>query len=190
MEDDDFELDVETITLTDDTGRTINCTIEHAFEVEGKDYVLLLPVDFPVEIIAWKGDEEDEEAIPVEDEQEIEQIFPIAKAVLEEQNLVLKRTAVTLTVEGELPELAEEAEFLEVGVETNGAGEEAEEELQFLASFYSEEQEYGVYAPLDPFLILARIDERQQPQLLSEAELTAIEPLLPMIEEQLLEQFE
>lgn len=190
MEEDDFELDVETITLTDDAGRTINCTVEHAFEVEGKDYVLLLPVDFPVEIIAWKGDEEDEEAIPVEDEQEIEQIFPIAKAVLEEQNLVLKRTAVTLTVEGDLPELSEEAEFLEIGVETNGSGEEAEEELQFLASFYSEEQEYGVYAPLDPFLILARIDERQQPQLLSEAELTAIEPLLPMIEEQLLEQFE
>ncbi len=190
MEEDDFELDVETITLTDNVGRMIDCTIEHSFEAKGKDYVLLLPVDFPVEIIAWRGEEEEEEAVPVEDEQEIDQIFPIAKAVLEEQNLVLKRTAVTLTVEGELPELAEDGEFLEAGIEANGSGENAEEELQFLASFYSEEQEYGVYAPLDPFLILARVDERQQPQLLSEAELKEIEPLLPMIEEQLLEQFE
>ena len=76
------------------------CEIACRFPLE---ILLLLPIDFPVEIIAWQGDEEEEEAIPVEDEQEIEQIFPIAKAVLEEQNLVLKRTAVTLTVEGELP---------------------------------------------------------------------------------------
>ena len=184
MDEDDLEMDVETVTLTDDSGRTIECSIEHSVDIEGKEYVLLLPVDSPVEIFAWKESGEDEEAVPVEDGGDIDRLFPIAKAVLEEQNLTLKRTAVTLTVEGELPDLEDEDELLEDG------DEDDQEELQFLASFYHEEQEFGIYAPLDPFFILARMDDNDQPQLLSAEELEKIEPLLPMIEEQLLDQFE
>jgi len=189
MDEDDLEMEEIMVTLRDEkTGRTIACTVEHAIEVEDQEFVLLLPVDYPVEIVSWQGDEEEEEAIPVKEEEDIAQLFPIAKAVLEEQNLVLKWTAVTLTVEGELPELEDEDEILETGNDSNGSGET--EELQFLASFYCEEQEYGIYAPLDPFLILARLDENQQPHLLSPEELQKIEPMLPMIEEQLMDQFE
>jgi hypothetical protein len=186
MDEEDLEMDVETVTLTDTAGRTINCTIEHALEVEGQEYVLLLPVNSPVEIIAWQEDGDEEEAVPVEDDEDIDVLFPVAKVVLEEQNLVLKRTAVTLTVEGELPDLTEEDDL--AGLESDTEGEE--EELQFLASFYYEEQEFGIYAPLDPFFILARVDADNQPQLLSPEELEKIEPLLPMIEDQLLDQFE
>lgn len=184
MDEDDLDMDVETVTLTDDVGRTIDCSIEHSVEIEGKDYVLLLPVDSPVEIFAWQESGEDEEAVPVEDPSDIDRLFPIAKAVLEEQNLTLKRTAVTLTVEGELPELDDEENLLEDG------DEDDQEELQFLASFYYEEQEFGIYAPLDPFFILAHMDANDRPQLLSPEELEKIEPLLPMLEEQLLDQFE
>jgi hypothetical protein len=185
MDADDLEMDdLETVTLTDHSGRTIACTIEHSVEVDGQEYVLLLPVDPPVEIVSWQEDGDEEEAIPVEDEDEIERLFPIAKAVLEEQNLVLKHTAVILTVEGELPDLEED----NMESDTNGNGEE--EELQFLASFYHEEQEFGIYTPLDPFFILARIDADNQPRLLSPEELEKIEPMLPMIEEQLMDQFE
>lgn len=185
MDEDDIEMEVEMVTLTDDAGRTIACTIEHSLEVEDQEYVLLLPVDSPVEIIAWQEDGDEEEAIPVEDDDDIELLFPIAKVVLEEQNLVLKRTAVTLTVEGDLPDIDEEGEL--AGLEPE---EDGDEELQFLASFYYEEQEFGIYAPLDPFFILARIDENNQPRLLSPEELEKIEPMLPMIEDQLLDQFE
>jgi hypothetical protein len=183
MEEDDMEMELETVTLTDDSGRTIACTIEHAIEVEGEEYVLLLPVDSPIEIFAWQDEGEDEEAIPVEDEEDLDQLFTVAKAVLEEQNLTLKRTAVTLTVEGELPDPEEDEDGLEVGSDD-------QEELQFLASFYYEEQEFGVYTPLDPFFILARMDANNQPQLLSPEELEKIEPMLPLIEDQLLDQFE
>jgi hypothetical protein len=188
VHEDDLEINGETIVLTDDeTGRTIACTIERFLEVDNQDYALLLPVDSPVEIFEWQGtDDEDEEAVPVEDEAIIDQVFAIAKAVLEEQNLTLKRTAVMLTVEGELPDLDEEDEFLDLTAED----EDEVEELQFLASFYYEEQEFAVYAPLDPCFILVRMDEDNQPKLLSPEELKKLEPMLAMIEDQLFDEFE
>lgn len=189
MHEDDLEINGETVTLTDDeTGRTIACTIERFLEIENQDYALLLPIDSPVEIFEWQGtDDEDEEAVPVEDEAVIDQVFAIAKAVLEEQNLTLKRTAVMLTVEGELPDLEADDEFLDSGEED---GEEEVEELQFLASFYYEEQEFAVYAPLDPCFILVRMDENDQPKLLSPEELNKLEPMLAMIEDQMFDEFE
>ncbi len=188
MHEDDLELNGETVTLTDDeTGRTIACTIERFLEVDNQDYALLLPIDSPVEIFEWQEtNDEDEEAVLVEDEAIIDKVFAIAKAVLEEQNLTLKRTAVMLTVEGELPDLDEEDEFLDMSAE----GEEEVEELQFLASFYYEEQEFAVYAPLDPSFILVRMDEDNQPKLLSPEELKKLEPMLAMIEDQMFDEFE
>lgn len=183
MYEDDSEL--ETVMITDEAGREIACTVEHSMEIEDQDYVLLLPVDAPVEIFVWKETGEEEEAVPIEDETEIDRLFPIAKAVLEELNLTLKRTAVTLTVEGALPDLEEDED------DDEGDEDEAsDEELQRLASFYSDDEEYGIYAPLDPFFILARMDDQDQPHLLSAEELKKIEPLLPMLEEQLFEQLE
>jgi uncharacterized protein YrzB (UPF0473 family) len=180
---------LETVTITDETGRSLICSVEHSFELEGQEYVLLLPVDSPVEIFKWLEEDDDEEAVPVDDEDEIDEIFSIAKAVLEEHNLNLKRSAITLTVEGDLPELPDEE--LE---DDSDVPESDYEELQWLASFYNEEQEYAVYTPLDPFFVLARINEAGQPELLSPEELQKIEPLLPslegLIEERLFEELE
>jgi hypothetical protein len=165
----------KSVTVTDEFGRSLVCYIEHSFELNDENYVLLLPVDAPVEIFSWAEEDEDEEPIAIEDPDEIDEIFETAKAVLEEQNLTLKRTAVTLTVSGELPELEDELESAE-------DEEEGYEELQLLASFYNEEQEYAIYTPLDPFFILARLDENGQPQLLSDEELEKLEPMLPSLE--------
>lgn len=176
----------ETVILTDEAGRTIACSVERYLEIDNQDYVLLLPIDAPVEIFVWQGDEEDdEEAVPV-DEEDIDVLFSTAKAVLEEQNLTLKRTAVVLTVEGDLPELDDEDEFAEVSSE---AEEDEVEELQYLASFYFEEQEFAVYAPLDPCFILARMDEDNEPHLLSPEELKKLEPMLETLEDQLFDEF-
>lgn len=188
MHEDDLDINGETVILTDhETGRNLACTIERFLEVDNEDYALLLPIDAPVEIFEWQSaDDEDEEAVPVEDEAIIDQVFAIAKAVLEEQNLTLKRTAVMLTVEGELPDLDEDDDFLDAGSDS----EEEVEELQFLASFYYEEQEFAVYAPLDPCFILVRMDENNQPKLLSPEELKKLEPMLAMIEDQMFDEFE
>jgi len=182
--DNEPESDTYTV-LTDEEGRSIECTIESSFDIEGQEYILLLPVDIPVEILTWSDDEDEEEtAVPVESEETIDRIFSTAKVVLEEQNLTLKRTAVTLTAAGELPELFDEDE-----PDADDDGEEDYEELLLLTRFYHEEQEYGIYTPLDPFFILARMNERGEPELLSPEELDKIEPRLPEIEERLFEDF-
>ncbi|MBD2039299.1 DUF3727 domain-containing protein [Microcoleus sp. FACHB-672] len=166
----------DTVTLTDESGRTLTCSIEHSLELEGQEYVLLLPIDSPVEIFAWQAEGDDEEAVPIEDE-DVDPLFSIAKAVLEEQNLTLKRTAITLTVEGDLPDLSSE----DIG-EDEDTEEGDYEELQWLASFYHEELEYAIYTPLDPFFVLARINDDGEPELLSPEEFQKLEPMLPALE--------
>jgi hypothetical protein len=190
VHEDDLDINGETVVLTDsETGRTIACSIERYLELDNQDYALLLPIDTPVEIFEWQGsDEEDEEALPVEDEEIIDKVFAIAKAVLEEQNLTLKRTAVMLTVEGDVTTLDEEDE--EDLLDLPPEDEEDVEELQLLASFYHEEQEFAVYAPLDPCFILVRMDEDNQPRLLSPEELKKLEPMLAMIEDQMFDELE
>jgi uncharacterized protein YrzB (UPF0473 family) len=178
--------DEVSVTLTDEVGRSLTCNIEYSMDVEGQEYALLLPIDSPVEIFTWHGDDADEAAIPVEDESEIDKIFDIAKVVLQEQNLTLRRTAVTLTVIGELPEFSEEDAPPDVD-----SDEESEfEELMWLTSFYHEEQEYAIYTPLDPFFILARMNDDGKPELLSEEEFQKLEPLLPMLEDQFFDELE
>jgi hypothetical protein len=116
------------VTLTDEAGRSLSCYIERSLEVEGSEYLLLRPLDSPVEIVAWDEDDEEDEADAtlIEDEEEIDAIFSDAQAVLAEQNLTLKRTAYTLTVAGELPELDED-EILTIEIEEDDLDLEPEE---------------------------------------------------------------
>jgi hypothetical protein len=174
-----------TVTLTDEKERTLDCYIEHSLSVDDQDYVLLIPVDAPVEIFAWQIDNEEEEAILVEDDATIDEIFSTAQAVLAEQNLILKHTAYALTVSGELPPV-EESELFTLEIEDEGADLEPEQ-LQLLASFYSADQEYAIYTPLDPLLFFARITATGKPELLSPEEFRKVQPLL---EEQLFNELE
>ena len=136
-------------------------------------------------------DEEDEEEtlVPVEDA-ELNEIFSTAQAVLAEQNLKLKRTALSLTVEGDLPEVDED-ELLTLEVEESGVAGSDQEEYQLLATFFHEEQEYAIYTPIDPVLFVVRVKDGQKPQLLSPEEFQAIQPKLqPYFEEHLFEEME
>ncbi len=174
------------VIIKDEAGLELACYIERSLEVEEEEYVLLLPVDSPVEIFAWNEDSEEEEAATVvEDDETLDKIFPVAQAVLAEQDLILKRTGFSLTVAGELPEVDEE-EILTLEIEDDITQLEPEE-LQFLASFYHEEQEYAIYTPLDPLLFFGRINQKGEPELLSPEEFQRVQPLL---EEQLFDELE
>lgn len=154
------------ITLYDPEGRALDCYIENSLEEEDAQYLLLMPVDIPVVIIAWEDDDEEEEnaeAILLEDDQEIETIFADAKAVLAELDLALKYTAYTLTVSGELPPI-EDDDILTLEIEGDSQPLEPEE-LQFLASFYHEEQRYSIYTPLAPLLFLAKAISENEVEL-------------------------
>ena len=54
----DFDDADELVTLTDETGHTLACYIERELELDAKTYLLLLPVDAPIEIFAWNEDDE------------------------------------------------------------------------------------------------------------------------------------
>ncbi len=176
MDEENIDIETPTVTLTDVAGRKLTCYLEYSLEANDTQYVVLLPVDSPVEIFVWPLDEDADEPIPVDSSVEIaSEMFDLAKAVLAEKNLTLQQTAVMLTVAGELPEL-------------NQVEEEPDpdsEALIHLASFYYKQQEYDVYALLDPLLLLARMNDAGSLELLSPEELSRIEPLLPEIEEQL-----
>jgi hypothetical protein len=173
------------ITLTDDRGRSLECYVEHSLEVEGQEYVLLLPVDSPIEIFAWQGDDDDEQAVLVDDDAVISQILDTAQAVLAEQNLIVKHTAYALTVSGDLPPV-EESEIFTLEIDDEDENLEPEQ-LQLLANFYDQGQEYAIYTPLDPLLFFARISNTGEPQLLSPEEFKKVQPLL---EEQLFNEVE
>jgi len=166
-------MDLPTVLVTDDVGRALSCYVEHSLQLKEGSYAVLLPVDTPVCFFAWLN-EDDEEPVLIEDEVEIGAIYPLAKAVLEEQNLTLHWSAFTLTVSGDVPEVEEEDDY---GYEPEDANGTSHEAFQLLAEFFHEDQEYAVCAPLDPFLILARM-EQGQPQILEPEELERIQPIL------------
>ena len=164
------------ITLTDEKGRSLECYVEHSLSVDGQEYVLLLPVDSPIEIFSWQGEGDEEEAILLDDDATIDQIFSTAQAVLAEQNLIVKNSAYALTVAGDLPPV-EESELFTLEIEDEEADLEPEQ-LQLLASFYYEDEEYAIYTPLDPLLFFARIAKTGEPVLLSPEEFRKVQPLL------------
>lgn len=167
-----MEDDAPTLSLVDEEGRSLLCYVERSLSVKGTEYVLLLPVDSPVEIFAWAADEEsedeDEEMLIDIDEEELEDVFSTARAVLAEHDLILNRTALTLTAAGELPEVAEE-DIITLDIETES--EPNYEQFQQLATFFHEEQEYVICSPLDPLLFFAQLNASGQPELVSLEEL-------------------
>jgi len=171
MDETAMEDDAPTLSLTDEQGRSLLCYVERSLPIEGSEYVLLLPVDSPIEVFAWEEDDEseddDEILVDIEDS-ELDEIFATAKAVLAEENLTLQRTALTMTASGELPEVAEE-DIITLDIEDD-QGQLNFEQFQQLASFFHEDQEYVICTPLDPLLFFARMNSSGQPELLSAEE--------------------
>lgn len=167
-----MEEELVTMILKDEDGRSILCQVENTLKVQGKEYALLLPIDTPIEIFAWAEDEEDadeegEMLVDIDDE-ELEDVFATARAVLAEQDLILNRTALTLTASGEIPEV-EEDDIIALDIE-DPEGKFNMEQFQQLAAFFYEEQEYVVCTPLDPLLFFAKVNAQGEPELLSPEE--------------------
>jgi hypothetical protein len=142
--------DAQTIILNDSNGNEIFCYLEQLVIVEGEEYALLTPVDTPVSL--FKINEKDEPEL-IEKIDKNEQILKNAEAVLQEHNLRLIRSAVTLTVSGELEEpIYDELEedFID----------DDSESYELLVNFNLFDQEYGLYIPLDPFFIVGKLKDK------------------------------
>jgi hypothetical protein len=168
--------DVPTVQVRDGKGRELLCFLEQLIPLDGKDYALLTPVDTPVCLFRLR-EEEDPELVETLDA--TEPVLSVADVVLQEHDLTLVRSAVTLTVSGELEE--PEAEDLD-----DEEADDDSETYELLVSFLVDDQEYGLYIPLDPFFVVARMEgseaflvegeefDRVQPRI--EAELEEREP--------------
>jgi hypothetical protein len=140
--------DVPTVQVRDGKGRELLCFLEELIPLDGKDYVLLTPVDTPVCLFRLR-EEEDPELVETLDA--TEPVLSVADVVLQEHDLTLVRSAVTLTVSGELEE--PEVEDLD-----DEEADDDSETYELLVSFLVDDQEYGLYIPLDPFFVVARME--------------------------------
>ena len=157
----------KTLILKDSNGNELFCYLEQIVRVEEKEYALLTPVDTPVSL--FKINEKDEPEL-IDKIEKNEQVLKNADAVLQEHDLKLIRSAVTLTVSGELEEPIydelEEDEF-----------EDESETYELLVSFNLLKQEYGLYIPLDPFFIVGKL-EGQGALLIEDDEFDKVQPLI------------
>ena len=145
--------DVPTVLVRDGDGRDLLCFLEQLVPLDGTDYVLLTPVDTPVSLFRLQDDADPEPILTLNSS---EPILSVADVVLQEHDLTLVRSAVTLTVSGELDE--PDPDELEDEEEED---DEESETYELLVSFMVDSKEYGLYIPLDPFFVVARMVDGQ-----------------------------
>jgi len=173
--------DVPTVLVRDSEGRQLLCFLEQLIPLDGNDYALLTPVDTPVCLVKIAADDDSDDEV-IDELDGAEPILSVAEVVLQEHDLTLVRSAVTLTVSGELEEPDPEELEEEIAEEIAEEAEDDESDLyEMLIQFRAEGQEYGLFIPLDPFFVVARMQngegilvegeefERVQPRI--EAEL-------------------
>jgi len=141
--------EVPTLLVKDSQGSDLLCFLEQIVPLEGSEYALLTPVDTPVSLFQLIDDQDPK---LIETIEKNEPILEVADVVLQEHDLRLVRSAITLTVSGELDEPEPEE------IEEEDIDDESET-YELLVNFRVEDNEYGLYIPLDPFFIVGKLEE-------------------------------
>ncbi len=140
--------EVPTLLIKDSQGSDLLCFLEQVVPLEGNEYALLTPVDTPVSLFQLIDDQDPK---LIETIQKNEPILEVADVVLQEHDLRLVRSAITLTVSGELDE-PEPEEIEEDDIDDDS------ETYELLVNFRVDDNEYGLYIPLDPFFIVGKLE--------------------------------
>ena len=173
--------DVPTVLVRDSHGRQLLCFLEQLIPLEGHDYVLLTPVDTPVCLVKIAAEDSDGEDEVIDQLDADETILANAEAVLQDLDLTLVRSAVTLTVSGDLEEPDADDlddEDLDEEIEAELEDEDDETDLyEMLIQFRADDQDYGLFIPLDPFFVVARM-ENGEAVLVEDEEFRRVQPLI------------
>jgi hypothetical protein len=149
--------DVPTVLVRDGQGRQLLCFLEQLIPLDGHDYGLMTPVDTPVCLVRLAQDDDEQDEL-IDELEGAEEILSIADVILQEEDLTLIRSAVTLTVSGEL----EEPDPDEIDPEAFEDDETEEEESDLYEMlgrpFWVGEEQYALFVPIDPFFVVARIE--------------------------------
>ena len=140
--------EVPTLLIKDSQGSDLLCFLEQIVPLEGNEYALLTPVATPVSLFQLIDDQDPK---LIETIKKNEPILEVADVVLQEHDLRLVRSAITLTVSGELDEPEPEE------IEEEDIDDESET-YELLVNFRVDENEYGLYIPLDPFFIVGKLE--------------------------------
>ena len=140
--------EVPTLLVKDSQGSDLLCFLEQVVPLEGNEYALLTPVDTPVSLFQLIDDQDPK---LIETIEKNEPILEVADVVLQEHDLRLVRSAITLTVSGELDEPEPEE------IEEEDIDDESET-YELLVNFRVNNNEYGLYIPLDPFFIVGKLE--------------------------------
>jgi len=143
--------EVPTLLVKDSQGSDLLCFLEQVVPLEGNEYALLTPVDTPVSLFQLIDDQDPK---LIETIEKNEPILEVADVVLQEHDLRLIRSAITLTVSGELDEPEPEE------IEEEDIDDESET-YELLVNFRVDNNEYGLYIPLDPFFIVGKLEDGQ-----------------------------
>ena len=185
--------DTPTVTLTDPTepnDRTLDCYVDEVVTVDDQEYMVLMPVNQPVVFAHFVQRDGESLLAAVEEPAEVERLFRDAFIALADRDVILNRSAVVMTVEGDLfgeaeDEDEEEEEQLDVRADADGeavlGGDSAEEEVEVLATFMDEHANtYYVCMPLEPVVLIGkRVGEDPQHVVLpNEAERARVGPLI------------
>ena len=141
--------EVPTLLVKDSQGSDLLCFLEQVVPLEGNEYALLTPVDTPVSLFQLIDDQDPK---LIETIEKNEPILEVADVVLQEHDLRLVRSAITLTVSGELDEPEPEE------IEEEDIDDESET-YELLVNFRVDNKEYGLYIPLDPFFIVGKLED-------------------------------
>jgi len=141
--------EVPTLLVKDSQGSDLLCFLEQIVPLEGNEYALLTPVDTPVSLFQLIDDQDPK---LIETIEKNEPILEVADVVLQEHDLRLVRSAITLTVSGELDEPEPEE------IEEEDIDDESET-YELLVNFRVDNNEYGLYIPLDPFFIVGKLED-------------------------------
>ena len=141
--------EVPTLLVKDSQSSELLCFLEQVVPLEGNEYALLTPVDTPVSLFQLIDDQDPK---LIETIKKNEPILEVADVVLQEHDLRLVRSAITLTVSGELDE-PEPEELEEEDIDDES------ETYELLVNFRVNNNEYGLYIPLDPFFIVGKLED-------------------------------
>jgi hypothetical protein len=164
---------MQTFAATDDKGRKIECVLEHAIPIDGVNYALLTPNDTPVVLVRIGEGGGDDKLI--ENWENAEDVLAAADQRLAEYGLILVRSAVTLTVAGPLlPVEGENVEGIEIEDDTEGGTDL----FELLISFRCDGSLHGLYIPLDPFFVVARMTSDNEGLVVTGDEFNRVQPII------------
>ncbi|KKZ11896.1 MAG: hypothetical protein TH68_08105 [Candidatus Synechococcus spongiarum 142] len=180
---------VANVMAADAAGRLLHCVVEQSIRIQGQDYGLLSPVDTPAHLCRWPDDSSAEPEL-IADPHQYPQVLDQLDMILQDEGLVLVRSAGLLTVAGDLDNVALD---IDPGMDWDGAeaamdasdllhqvGATDDDDLDtyvLLASACQEGTDFGLYGSLNPCFLLARLGPGAA-ELLMPDELAQLQPLV------------